>query len=760
VGKVLIVDDEASIRETLSEFVKEDGHEVISTDDAGTALELVRNAAPDVVVTDIILPRVTGVCLLREIHEIAPDVQVIMITGEPTAETAAEAVRLGAFDYLAKPILRDGIRSAVASALRVTELAKRKRELEEENARHREDLEKEVAATSRALAQSEEKYRMVVEHANEAVFVAQDGFLRFVNPKTVELTGYSARDLMGMPFPQLIHPEDRELVVDRFRRRLHGEDVLDAYEFRIVDAHSETRWIEIRPVVIEWEGAPATLNLASDITQRRRAAEALATSEKKWRELFENLRDGWVSTDMEGRFLECNRAYEEMLGYSLEELAQRTYEDLTPEKWRAYERDVVTQRIVERGYSGVYRKEYIRKDGTVLPVELSAYLIRDSEGRPAGMWGLARDMSERMAAEVAKEESEARYRALFENSPISLWQEDYSETKRLLDEVKASGVDDIEEHLRDNPDLVEECIRAIRVVDVNQATVTMHRAASKKDLVGHLLQIIPPESRTGFTPQLVAIANGDTSCESEGIDERLDGTKMHVAVRWTVAPGFERTMERVLVSKIDVTATVEADRAIRAALRGTIEAIGLTTETRDPYTAGHQRRVTELAVAIAEELALDEKRIEGMRAAALMHDIGKMAVPAEILSKPSRLTEMEMALIQSHPQVAYDILKSISFPWPLAEIVRQHHEWIDGSGYPQGLRGDEILPEARILAVADTVEAMASHRPYRAALGIDVALEEIETHRGTRYEPDVVDACLRLFRDGRFAFGDPDSRPN
>ncbi|MBU0595178.1 HD-GYP domain-containing protein, partial [Candidatus Bipolaricaulota bacterium] len=179
---------------------------------------------------------------------------------------------------------------------------------------------------------------------------------------------------------------------------------------------------------------------------------------------------------------------------------------------------------------------------------------------------------------------------------------------------------------------------------------------------------------------------------------------------------------------------------------------GRTTETRDPYTAGHQRRVTELAVSIAEELGLAADMIAGIRAAGLMHDIGKMAVPAEILSKPSSLSATEMLLIQSHPQVAYEILETTAFPWPVADIVLQHQERMDGSGYPRGLSGDDILIEARILAVADTVEAMASHRPYRAALGVDAALEEIESHMGERYDPIVVKACLRLFKEGRFAF--------
>ncbi|MGB2982485.1 MAG: HD-GYP domain-containing protein [Candidatus Bipolaricaulia bacterium] len=196
----------------------------------------------------------------------------------------------------------------------------------------------------------------------------------------------------------------------------------------------------------------------------------------------------------------------------------------------------------------------------------------------------------------------------------------------------------------------------------------------------------------------------------------------------------------------------EAEQALRQSLDGTIEAIGLTTEMRDPYTAGHQRRVTALAVAIAEELNLDRQIVEGIRAAGLMHDIGKMAVPAEILSKPSLVTDVEMSLIREHPQVAYDILKRATFPWPLDDIVLQHHERSDGSGYPKGLRADAIRLEARILAVADTVEAMASHRPYRASLGIDAALAEIEANRGTRYDADVVDACLSAFRDRGFEF--------
>ncbi len=194
----------------------------------------------------------------------------------------------------------------------------------------------------------------------------------------------------------------------------------------------------------------------------------------------------------------------------------------------------------------------------------------------------------------------------------------------------------------------------------------------------------------------------------------------------------------------DITERKQA-QTWRKVLEGSIEAIALTLEMRDPYTAGHQQRVSRLACAIAEEMNLTEKQIDGLRIAGLIHDLGKVTVPAEILSKPSKLTETEFSIIKNHPQVAYDILKKIDFPWPVADIVLQHHEYLDGSGYPQGLESKDILLETRILTVADVVEAMASHRPYRPALGIDKALDEIKFGSGIRFDPDVVNACLAIF---------------
>ena len=189
-----------------------------------------------------------------------------------------------------------------------------------------------------------------------------------------------------------------------------------------------------------------------------------------------------------------------------------------------------------------------------------------------------------------------------------------------------------------------------------------------------------------------------------------------------------------------------------ASLEAVVRAVATAAELRDAYTAGHQRRVSELAVAIAKDVGLDPDTTAGIGVAATIHDIGKLAVPAEILSRPGRLSEAEFAIIKQHPQAGQGIVAGIDFPWPVADVILQHHERLDGSGYPRGLHGDEISIGARILAVADTVEAMLSHRPYRPALGLDAALRTIGAGRSTLFDPDVVDSCTRLLREKGFAF--------
>ncbi len=237
--------------------------------------------------------------------------------------------------------------------------------------------------------------------------------------------------------------------------------------------------------------------------------------------------------------------------------------------------------------------------------------------------------------------------------------------------------------------------------------------------------------------------------------ERPSGKYTPVDISITeTADRFDQIAGSVIVLR-DATDRKRSEEVLRTSLvelrrtfEQTVQALSLTSEKRDPYTAGHQSRVAKLACAIAHELGVEGDTLEAVRVAGTLHDIGKIYIPAEILSKPGRLTELEMNLMRTHPSVGFDILSRISFPWPVAEIVHQHHERLDGSGYPNGLSENNILLEARILAVADVVEAMSSHRPYRPSLGLAPALGEIMAGKGRFYDPEVVDACIALFETG------------
>jgi putative two-component system response regulator len=208
--------------------------------------------------------------------------------------------------------------------------------------------------------------------------------------------------------------------------------------------------------------------------------------------------------------------------------------------------------------------------------------------------------------------------------------------------------------------------------------------------------------------------------------------------------------ERTAELRVTVESLEKSRGQYRRMLEQTTQAIALTIEKRDPYTAGHQVRVSALATTIAQEMGFDAEKLDGLRLGGMIHDIGKIYLPAEILSRPGRLTDTEFMLVKTHSEVGSAIIANVEFPWPVAQMILQHHERLDGSGYPNGERGDAILIESRILAVADVVEAMASHRPYRPALGIDKALDEIRKGRGRLYDPDVVDICLRLFNENGY----------
>ena len=277
------------------------------------------------------------------------------------------------------------------------------------------------------------------------------------------------------------------------------------------------------------------------------------------------------------------------------------------------------------------------------------------------------------------------------------------------------------------------------------------------DLLNQLISKIPQFNRAGWASLFNQLKKGN---EIEGEETFSQNTEKSI-VKIKGVPIFEEGIYSGAVLLLnDNTESILAEEKLRRSLtmlqkatEDIIKAMSFTSEIRDPYTAGHQKKVCELAITIGKELNITEEQLQGVKFAAMIHDIGKISVPADILSKPGKIGINEFEVVKGHSQTGYELLNKINFPWPISDIVHQHHERLDGSGYPNGLKENDILLEAKIIAVADTVEAMTAHRPYRPALGIDKAIDEINTNRGKYFDPNVVDACIKIFNNG-FQFSD------
>jgi len=301
-----------------------------------------------------------------------------------------------------------------------------------------------------------------------------------------------------------------------------------------------------------------------------------------------------------------------------------------------------------------------------------------------------------------------------------------------------------------------------KVLVWNKSAVTMFGYEASEAMGTNLHDLIMPEQYRERMQQGLQhfLSTGEGAVLGKVVEltgRRKDNSTFPIALS---VSGFQRNGEwyaAATVRDISQRKAMEGqkrmdDKALKEALLGTIESIATALAQRDAYTSGHQKRVALLAVAIGVELGLSEHDLEGLRLGALIHDIGKISVPAEMLSKPGKLTDIEYRLIQEHARSGYEVVKDVAFPWPIAEMILQHHERLDGSGYPQALAGDAIIMEARILAVADVVEAMSSHRPYRPSLGMEAALAFIGSGRGTLFDARVVDRCINLIREKSFTF--------
>lgn len=432
--------------------------------------------------------------------------------------------------------------------------------------------------------------------------------------------------------------------------------------------------------------------------------------------------DAIVGKTLDGTIVSWNRGAEAVYGYRADEVKGRPISILVPP---GAPDDV--EQILARVKRGEHVEHYEtlrqRKDGRVLCVSLTISPVKDPAGRLVGASVITRDITERKQAEEALRRASVYNRSLIEAS---------------LDPLVTIGPDG-------------------KITDVNVATEAV-TGCSRIELIGTDFSDYftdPGRARAGYQQ----VFREGTARDYELEIRHRDGHVTAVLYNASLYRDEAGAAAGVFAAARDVTERKRAENErrshlekLRKVMEDTVQAIAAILEMRDPYTAGHQRRVAQLAAAISAELGLPPQTVEGVHFGGLIHDIGKIYVPAEFLSRPGRLLELEFALIKTHPQVGYDLVKDIEFPWPVASMIHQHHEHVDGSGYPRGLKGDEIAFEARIVTVADVVEAMASHRPYRPARGVEQALEEVRQNRGVLYDATVVDACVRLFRDCAFQF--------
>lgn len=579
-----------------------------------------------------------------------------------------------------------------------------------------------------ALRDSQEHLQAILDNTPLLIYVKDlEGRLTLVNRRTESIFG-PRETLLGKTSHELM-PRDvadahraNDLEVMRSRKPM-------SFEEHNEEADGGHTYLSTKFPLIDSTGRVYGVGgISADITERIRAEAALRESEDKFKHVFDQSTVPKSITLPTGE-VEVNDALCSMLGYTREELANKTtWMQLThPDDVEETRRQMAALLSGEKT-SARYEKRFVRKDGSIVWADLSSSLRRDAHGEPLHFITTIVDITERKAAQEALSASEQHYQSLFENMLNG-----YARCEMVFDE-SGRPVDFI-------------------YLEVNDA---FGRLTGLKDVIGkRVTEIIPGISQTN--PELFEIY-GRVAVSGVSETFEIDFTPLdmwlEVSVYGTVRGQFTAIFEDISERKQAEEARERTVALLEAALSSVTHVVSHVVELRDPYTAGHQRRVAELAVAIAEEMDMPADQVEQIRTAGLIHDVGKVSVPAEILSKPGKLTRMEFELIKAHAQAGFEIIASAQMEGPIAEIVHQHHERCDGSGYPRGLNADELLPESKVLMVADVVEAMVSHRPYRPGLGLDAALSEIELGGGRAFDAKVAAACMRVLTERGFAFSD------
>ena len=629
------------------------------------------------------------------------------------------------------------------------------------------------------LAESEEKYRIQVEMATDAVFLETiEGRILECNTAGAKMYGYTKEEIIGLTISDLV-PKDFVTTLPKIiteKETSHGKFVA-----RIGKKKNGTIFpIEIATKLINIGGKPRLIAYIRDITEHKKVEKKRKSLLKKERE--QHLRAETLAKaaliltsklSLSDVLKEVLRQVKRLVPYSACNIAlikkgrlcivhSQGYDKYGSEKFvnnfnypvdeLSLEKEVIKSAkslLISDTHQDprwiIFKETSWIRSHLFIPICLGNKVI--------GLLNLDDDTPDKFVKNDIK-----KLQPLTNAAAIAL------ENARLFEEVRK----EITERKQAEKALVEseEKYRTIfentgtaAVIVEEDAVISLANSGferlsgySKEEIKNRMkwTDFVIPEDLERMKKYHIARrkagGKAPTEYEFRFIDKK--GNTRNIFLKIGIIPGTKKSV----ASLMDITEHKQVEERLKKTMDAAINTMSKIIEVKDPYTSGHQHRVCQLAVRIAQEMTLLEDKVEGIRIASLIHDIGKIGLPTEILSKPTPLTDIEFRLIKEHSQIGHDILNSIDFSYPVARIVLQHHERLNGSGYPNNLKGDEIVLEARILGVADVVEAMSSHRPYRPALGIDKALEEISQNKGILYDPEVVEMCLKLFKEKKFKF--------
>ena len=707
--RILMIEDSADDAFLIIRALKKGGYDPVyeRLETASGIQKALREKQWDIVLCDYNLPELNAPAAIALFRQANLDIPLLVVTGAVGEETATECMRLGAKDYIMKTNL-SRLCPAIARELEDAENREKQRQVEEQ------------------LQTREAQFESIVTTSQEWIWAIDiHGVHTFSNAAIEKILGFTAEEIVKLGAAKnLVFEEDIPLLTGTLVRAIEQKKGWSNLVLRWKHRDGTLRYLESNavPIFDQKGNLQGFQGSDRDITERKKAEEMLRESEANYRQLFDNSPAGIYQINFKsGKFIKANDVFCEYAGCTQEEITSLSPFDILSED----SQKLFLERLgkISQGVKVPETVEFeiLNKKGKRFLVQLNIKNIYDEAGHIVGADVVAHDITERKKTEEKIHQSEEKYRNILEHMQEAYYEVDLTGNLTFGNDSLCR---------------ITGCSRD-QLLGMNYAKFSDPENSKKVfQLFNKVYKTGEPEDR--FDWQVL----------------RKDLTRRYIEASVSVMK--DATGEKIGFRGLlrDITGRREAEEKLQQTLDSLKKAVGTTIqvlvsvlESRDPYTAGHQTQVANLACVIATEMGLDQERIEGMRMAGVIHDIGKLAIPTEILAKPSKLTDIEFSLIKQHPLSGYEMLKYVESPWPLAQIVYQHHERMNGTGYPRNLKGDEILLEARIMAVADVVDAMASHRPYRASLGIEEALREIESNKGILYDETVVNACLTLFRE-------------